>query len=176
MYLLSSITGSVGSPSRSRRPKLGSAFSPSASCSASLALSLNSRELSPPSRLLIFADNYRTGDPFNSASPRPRHVREIDSKRPCSFLVHPLPRTCLFSQLFLITDAVSARDRCICGRLKNGKKLLAITLLRSTAEGLRPNERSMTSGHVSIRENAYEKHAQRVGTPGGSTKTGRFIP
>lgn len=94
MYLLSSITGSVGSPSRSRRLKLGSGFlfvflaaslssSLSLSISLSLVLPLNSRELSPPPRLLIFADNYRTGDPFNSASLRPRHVREIDSKRPC---------------------------------------------------------------------------------------------
>lgn len=39
-------------------------------------LALEQRELSPPPRLLIFADNYRTGDPFNSASPRSRHVPE----------------------------------------------------------------------------------------------------
>lgn len=78
-----------------------------------LGLSLNSRELSPPPRLLIFADNYRTGDPFNSASPRPRHVREIDSKRPCSLFLPPvLPSLTnfVFSQLSPVTSTIFKSD------------------------------------------------------------------
>lgn len=62
-------------------------------------------------------------------------------------------------------------------RFKNGKKVLAITLLRSTAEGLLDRDRTIHGIGPRINtENAYEKHAQRAGTPGGSTKTGRFIP
>ena len=93
--MLSSITGSVSSPSRSRR------FLSSLSLSLSLS---EERELSPPPRLLIFADNYRAGDPFNSASPRSRHVPEDRFRNLPSFLPsHP--------SRFLSSVEISIRNR-----------------------------------------------------------------
>lgn len=60
--------------------------------------------MSPPPRLLIFADNYRAGDPFNSASPRSRHVPEDRFRNLPSFLPsHP--------SRFLSSVEISIRNR-----------------------------------------------------------------